>query len=830
MTATENTRGVNLDLLDAFKDMLDQRRWCGWYWHTPPGAKHSTKVPVVPGTQASASVASPSGVVWAKARDAATAEQQPTAGVGWKVVGDIGRVWIDIDKGRDPVTGDIAPWARMLLDWAETADAYREITPSGKGFRIMGRLRAPGGGQEPPVAVQASMMLAPLLRSLNADDLAAWGGNAACHPRAGIEVYHACARYVTVSGWDGTGGGDADLSDLVWWLIGLARERGGDGRVGGGGVREGARALGAPVAATLRGPIEDVTAALEVIPNEDLHWDAWVKIGLATVNATEGSDEGFEAFDLWSQRSELKYDAEATAEHWEHWKRSPADRLGIGWLMTLARDAVPGWKRPSRHAAAEFAPIAEDPLADVPGELSGEALAALTTPAGGERVSEAGIADAFEANYRGRLRYDHTRGLWFIWDGAHWRAEETRLAYDWASRMARRAAGQVDTRASVATQMGKASFARGVERLAEARRAFAVTHEVWDNDPWLLGTPGGTVDLRTGTLRPARPGEGVTRITAVEPAPDGGGGEDGCPLWFRFLREATGGDEALIGFLQRWFGYCLTGVTDEHALIFVYGDGGNGKGVLMNTIAGIMGRLATVASMDTFTASRNERHPADLAMLAGARLVVASEVDEGQVWAEARIKQITGGDPITARFMRMDFFTYTPRFKLTISGNHKPRLRNVDNAARRRFNIVPFIRRPVVPDARLGWKLRAEWPAILRWMIDGCVAWRRDGLERPAAVLDATKSYFETQDYFSRWLEERCVIDAGRREPAVALKLSFEGWCRENGETPGDVWRLRGLLERVEGVRYVTLQGKQFVRGIGLKDAFDKESGGFTPV
>ena len=197
----------------------------------------------------------------------------------------------------------------------------------------------------------------------------------------------------------------------------------------------------------------------------------------------------------------------------------------------------------------------------------------------------------------------------------------------------------------------------------------------------------------------------ITKLTAVAPAVT-----SDCPQWLAFLNQATAGDAALVGFIKWWFGYCLTGETREHALLFLYGPGGNGKSVLLNTVADILGSYATTAAMDTFTASHGDRHPTDLAMLRGAQLVMTTETEEGRAWAEARIKALTAGDLITARFMRRDFFTYVPTFKLAISGNHKPTLRNVDDAARRRFNIAPFTNRPARPDKLPPKKLKVEWP------------------------------------------------------------------------------------------------------------------------
>ena len=216
----------------------------------------------------------------------------------------------------------------------------------------------------------------------------------------------------------------------------------------------------------------------------------------------------------------------------------------------------------------------------------------------------------------------------------------------------------------------KAVAARAVEQFAQADPVFAVTSEVWDRDPFILGTPGGTVDLRTAEMRPANQTDFITRLTAIAPAesPD-------CPLWLDFLNKATGGDTELARFLRQWCGYSLTGDIREHALLFIHGQGGNGKGVFLGTLNGILGDYCTMAAMDTFTAAAGERHPTDLARLKGARMVTASETEEGRAWAEVRINQLTGGDKIAARFMRQDFFEFTPQFKLTVIGNHRPALR-----------------------------------------------------------------------------------------------------------------------------------------------------------
>ena len=398
----------------------------------------------------------------------------------------------------------------------------------------------------------------------------------------------------------------------------------------------------------------------------------------------------------------------------------------------------------------------------------------------GMEVTEDGVAQAFTAAHAGRLRFDHEAQSWFEWTGDRWAEDKTARAFDWCRLIARKhalAAEDKDRRVA-----RRASFARGVEAFARADPAHAVTSDTWDAAPFLLGAPGATIDLQTGEAREPDPAEGITRRVAV--APDD---FESCPGWERFLEDATGADGDLVRFLRQWAGYCLTGSTREHSLVFIYGDGGNGKSVFANTIAGILGDYAQTADMGAFVASYHDRHPTDLAALRGARMVTASETEAGRRWAETRIKQLTGGDPITARFMRQDFFTYRPQFKLTILGNHRPSLSSVDDAMRRRFLIVPFTRKPPSVDADLEAKLRQEWPGILRWAIEGCRDWLANGLIRPRAVMDATADYFSTQDLVGQWLEAECRIDSHPHtwETAAELFDSWSNFAQRAGEKPG---------------------------------------------
>ena len=315
-----------------------------------------------------------------------------------------------------------------------------------------------------------------------------------------------------------------------------------------------------------------------------------------------------------------------------------------------------------------------------------------------------------------------------------------------------------------------------------------------------------TMNLRTGESYPPRREDYITKISGTSCARPG----TPHPLWSAFL-ERIAPDPELRAFLQRFVGYAMTGDTSEHKFVFAYGTGANGKSTFINTIMAIFGDYATVADVGTFIAAAQERHPTDVAKLHGYRLVVAQETREGRHWDEAKLKAMTGGDKLTARFMRCDYFDFVPKFKLWIVGNHKPRLTNVDEAMRRRMLLVPFlVQIPVEErDPQLFEKLKPEGPAIMRWCTDGCLEWQRIGLAPPKIVTDATDDYFDDQDVIGQWLEER-TTDGGLHAFTALNQLfaSWKSWCDERGLQAGgsqgvsDALADRGFVRRkTNGVR-----------------------------
>jgi putative DNA primase/helicase len=429
------------------------------------------------------------------------------------------------------------------------------------------------------------------------------------------------------------------------------------------------------------------------------------------------------------------------------------------------------------------------------------------------QFSEENLALRFSEQQADNLRYVAAWGKWMRWSGHRWRPDDTLNVFDASRAICRAAAAEVDAEhKSTAVRLASAKTVAAIEHLARCDRRHAATIDQWDSDLWILNTPAGVLDLRTGNLRPAARADYVTKSTAVRP-----GGA--CPLWLKFLDRITNGDQSLQRFMQRMAGYFLTGVTHEHALFFFYGTGGNGKGVFINTISGILDSYAKTAPIEAFITSKVEHHPTDFAGLQGARLATVTETEEGRQWAEAKIKALTGGDRISARFMRQDFFEFVPQFKLLIAGNHKPGLRTVDEAIRRRFHLLPFTITIPVEERDLGLteKLRAEWPGILQWAVDGCLEWQRSGLAAPEAVRTATDRYLAAEDSLAAWIDDECVLGREHWSSTRVLFGSWTVWAERNHEHTGSQKRFIQKLE-ARGMQYERNKTARGFRGLTLKE------------
>jgi putative DNA primase/helicase len=449
--------------------------------------------------------------------------------------------------------------------------------------------------------------------------------------------------------------------------------------------------------------------------------------------------------------------------------------------------------------------------------------------------TDAANADAVAAACPNVFRYVTEWEAWITWDGARWHlpggkhgAKDAvlqsilrvmRLRYiDAKARLQALAEeelvmltdgrkGSDEHESNLLAQKFHASLVKWFEQSQNAaklgaceallRGKFAVGYAKLDAHPWLLNVLNGTIDLRTGELLPHDRGELLTQVTAIEYDPDAK-----CPTWRAFLSTAMRDSAIMTLFLQRLVGYTLTGTTQEHVLVFHYGHtGSNGKSTFLATIRTLMGEYACTAPRTLLFEPRAgaEPHPTELARLYAKRLATCAEVPEGVELAEAKVKDLTGGDVISVRRMSENFWDLTPTHTLHAAGNHKPTIRGTDGGIWRRVKLVPWTVEIAVEhqDKELGAKLRAELPGILAWAVEGCLEWLRCGLAEPDEVKVASKEYRVESDVLGAFLDAHCVFGPVERSTCKQVRASYERWCEEMGHKPVGARTLaRRLRER----------------------------------
>jgi putative DNA primase/helicase len=451
--------------------------------------------------------------------------------------------------------------------------------------------------------------------------------------------------------------------------------------------------------------------------------------------------------------------------------------------------------------------------------------AAPQTPA--YKGTDLGNAARLVHRHGRNLRYCWLWRKWLVWDGKRWVKDDTgevfRLAKETVASIYQEASAAPDdeTRKALGKHATRSEAGARIKEMVDlARSDVPVMPDELDASPELLNTESGTIDLRTGELREHRREDLLTKIAPTNYRPDAS-----ARTWEAFLERALPGDE-LRAFVQRAVGYSATGDTSEQCMFINHGGGANGKSTFQEAIAAALGDYAMRAPTEMLLAKRSDGVPNDIARLKGARFVSASETEEGRRLAESRIKDLTGQDTVTARFMKAEWFDFAPTHKLWLSTNHKPEIRGTDAAIWRRIRLVPWT--VTIPsaeqDKKLPVALRHELSGILAWVVRGCLQWRREGLQAPDEVRKATGEYRAEMDVLAGFLAECCEVDTGHWEYAKDLYESYKRWCDENGERPEPQRKFGGRLgERGFGRDRGGSRGAGIWRGVRLTEG-EKEA------
>jgi putative DNA primase/helicase len=724
--------------------LRDRAQWVVWRWVERDGKR--TKVPHSPLTGQQASSTDPA--TWGSYADACAFRERHgwVAGVGFVVTPQDDVVGIDLDHCRDAETGAIAPWAQALVD---QLDSYSEVTPSGTGLRVFVFGTLPPGGRK----------------------------------RGDVEMYEQ-GRYLTVTS-EHLPGTPATMAPRTAALARIHAEVFGQAEAT-------ATAPTMPTAPSDLADAELITRA-RVAANGASFARLWAGDWSRYSSQSEADAALCNYLAFWTRGDRPRVDSlfrqsGLFRSKWDERHHGDGRTYGEG-TMDLAlsgdRDYYGGGAGGLRFVFPVNGPHTNGSVAP-----KVEPACALTDLGNAQRLVHRHGAD---------LRYCHLWSKWLIWDGHRWRIDETgeivRLAKKTVQALYLEAA-QAETQEQAQALAKHAVKSQGEPRiramitLAESEPSIPARTDDLDAQAWLLCVQNGVIDLRTGWLRSHDRGDLITRLAPVAYDPDAE-----CPIWLAFLERIMDGDSDLIGFLQRAVGYALTGDVSERALFLLYGTGANGKSTFLETLRAVLGEYAMRTPTETLLARHEGAIPNDVARLKGARFVAASEAEEGKRLAEALVKALTGGDTISARYMRGEWFDFKPEFKLWLATNHKPIIRGTDRGIWDRIRLIPFLVR--IPDDEqdkaLTAKLWGELPGILAWAVRGCLAWQQYGLDAPTAVTEATSEYRAEMDILGHFCETCCVLSSSARVSAADLYAAYKAWAESAGE--------RAMSQRAFGAR-----------------------------
>jgi len=386
------------------------------------------------------------------------------------------------------------------------------------------------------------------------------------------------------------------------------------------------------------------------------------------------------------------------------------------------------------------------------------------------------------------IRYNSLWKKWLVWNGNHWEMDDGYMIHDKGLKIVRGIyeellkTSDIRDRLEIEKHAMQSESARRRKALIEVASwipELNIKTDSLDTNPWLFNVKNGTIDLKAGEVRPPNPDDLITRIANVEYNPDAG-----CPAWKKFIMEIMGYNAELIHFIQNAAGWAITGDTSEQTMFILFGTGANGKSTFLNTIMNLLGDYAIATPTETFMKKTGDQITNDIARLRGTRFVTTTEAEHGKRLSEPLIKQITGNDRMTARFLYGEFFNFVPTFKIWMATNHKPVIKGTDHGIWRRIKLIPFITRieEENQDKHLEEKLMAEGSGILNWLIEGAMRWCKEGLKTPNIIISATDEYRAEMDIIGNFIRERCIQKEGVSIRSRELFKCYQEWCMENNE------------------------------------------------
>lgn len=434
-----------------------------------------------------------------------------------------------------------------------------------------------------------------------------------------------------------------------------------------------------------------------------------------------------------------------------------------------------------------------------------------------DQLTDTGNADLVRGAWHGRICYIPSAATWAAWDGSRWEWQADDAVAIQAAIATIRAIPE-DNKALQSWRQKSldAGKVRAAAKLASSHPDMRVQADHFDAHPLQLNTPGGVVDLATGAVTAPVPYLYHSKLTAATPAA-------GCPQWDAFLLWAMRGDEEMVRYLARLVGLSLLGEVRQHVLPFLYGkEGGNGKSVFLEVLVHALGDYAVQAPNNLLLAGP-DRHPTELALLQGRRFVAMSEIEKDARFDESKLKSLTGGDRISARFMRGDFFQFLPSHIMWLTGNNKPKVETGGNSFWRRVRLIPFTNS--LPeeqrDEMLPQKLKTEAAGILAWAIAGLQDYLQGGIQEPEGVRAATKEYAEEEDHLGRFFDQRVRLGGGEHVTVVTTRMreAYTAWCRAEGEKAMSPVAFGREASARFGVRTKASHGRRFYVGCAIMDA-----------